>query len=83
MTQHVKFTNDNYLLCEHLAQLTVECGHMMTNIEEESTRMYTELEGYNLFQLFSLNEGRGKKQVVKKCKLLDKQMNRLKIEGSL
>ena len=56
---------------------------MLTNIEEESTRMYTELEGYNLFQLFSLNEGKGKKQVVKKCKLLDKQMNRLKIEGSL
>ena len=49
VSQHVKFTNDNYQLCQHIDRLTVKYGHMLNDIEENSTRMYTELEGYNMF----------------------------------
>ena len=56
---------------------------MLTNLEEESTRMYNELEGFNLFQLFSLNEGKGKKPIVKQCNSIDKLMNEIKLTGGL
>ena len=44
-------------MVETLENLTVKHGHFFTDGEETIQKMYDELEGYNLVQLFSLGNG--------------------------
>ena len=46
--QHAKFTNENFQLCEQLKYLTIKHGHMFTEGEDMTKRIYNELEGTNL-----------------------------------
>ena len=67
VSQHVKFLNENFKLLEELEHLTVKHGHMFSDGDEMTKRMYSDLEGFNLLQLFSLVNGKGSKNTLKKC----------------
>ena len=65
--QHVKILNDNFKLIEILEAQTIKHGHMFDDNDELATRLYTELDGVNLLQLFNLGNGKGsKKDTMKK-----------------
>ena len=42
--------------------------------EEMVKKMYSELEGFNLLQLFSLSTGKGNKNTMKRCIYHDEKM---------
>ena len=63
-------------MVETLENLTVKHGHFFTDGEETIQKMYDELEGYNLVQLFSLGNGQGSKNALKKCQQFDEKMSK-------
>lgn len=46
--QYFKVDNDNFKLMELLEAQTVKFGHMFDDNDELTTRIYTELEGFNM-----------------------------------
>ena len=67
--QHAKFVNKDFELLEQLEHLTNKHGHMFSGGEEITNRMYSELEGFNFLQLFTLGNGKGSNQnTLLKCK---------------
>ena len=62
-------------MVENLENQTVKHGHFFTDGDETITKMYDELDGFNLLQLFSLGNGQGCKNSHKRCLKLDESMN--------
>ena len=61
------FENENFKLLEELEYLTIKHGHMFSDGEDTTKKIYSELEGFNMLQFFSLGNGKGSKNTLKKC----------------
>ena len=56
--QHVKFFNKDYDLCEQLEYVINKHGHMFNSGDSFAKTLYKELDGFNMLQMFALNESR-------------------------
>ena len=55
----MKFDNDNFKLIELLEAQSIKCGHMFDENDKLTKRIYSELDGFNMVQLFNLSNGKG------------------------
>ena len=79
--QNVKCNNKNFKFIELLESQTVKHGHMFDDDGQLTKRIYSELEGFNLVQLFNLSNGKGSnKDTMKKSKEIDQKMTKHRIE---